>query len=128
MVTAAAVRQEIEQRNREVMAAFNRGDAAAAAALYAEDAKVLPAGGPMVNGRQAIRQFLEGARAMGMQEIAMHTQEVESHGDLALEIGTYRVKVQPPGGAATTDDGKYVVVWKRQASGPWQLAVDIWNS
>ncbi|MFQ5962049.1 MAG: YybH family protein, partial [Candidatus Methylomirabilales bacterium] len=48
--------------------------------------------------------------------------------DLAYEMGAYTLTIQPEGGQAQTDTGKYVVVWTRQADGSWKLAVDIWNS
>ena len=65
---------------------------------------------------------------MGVREVDLRTQDVESSGDLAYEIGSATLKIQPEGGSPTTDTVKYVVVWKRRAEGSWQLAVDIWNS
>jgi len=44
----------IEKLNDVWTAAFNKGDAAAVAALYTEDAYVLPPGSAMVKGRAAI--------------------------------------------------------------------------
>ena len=38
------------------------------------------------------------------------------------------MKLQPPGGEAVSDSGKYVVVWKHESDGSWKLAVDIWNT
>src|SRR5436305_13097068 len=60
VVTVPALAQTksmIQQLNGEWMAAFNKGDAAAVTALYAEDAYVLPAGADMVKGRKAIQAF-----------------------------------------------------------------------
>jgi len=48
-------------------------------------------------------------------------------GDMAAEIGTADLTVQTDGQASTVGV-KYVVVWKRRAGGPWELAIDIWNS
>jgi uncharacterized protein (TIGR02246 family) len=128
MAGAGTVRQEIEQRNREFVAAFNRGDAAGVAAMYVEDARVLPPGGAMASGRQAIQQFWQSVMGMGVREVDLRTQEVESSGDLAYEIGAATLAIQPESGSPTTDTVKYVVVWKRRAGGAWQLAVDIWNA
>ena len=128
MSGARTVNQEIEQRNREFVAALKRGDAAGVAALYRDDARVLPPGGTMVSGRQAIQQFWQGVMDAGALEVDLQTQQVESSGDLAYEIGSATLTIQPEGGSPTTDTVKYVVVWKRRAGGSWQLAVDIWNS
>jgi uncharacterized protein (TIGR02246 family) len=127
MLGAQTVRQEIEARNREFMAAFNRGDAAGVAAGYTEDGQVLPPGAPAMSGRQAIEQFWQSVMGMGVREVELRTEHAEAAGDLAYEVGSAVLTVQPEGGAAATDTVKYVVVWKRQAGGPWQLAVDIWN-
>ncbi|MFQ5946580.1 MAG: YybH family protein [Anaerolineae bacterium] len=122
------VRQAIEAASTEFAEAFNRGDAAAVAALYTEDAKVLPPNSEMVDGKQAIQEFWSGAMEMGIRDFALKTVDVGFNDDLAYEMGTYTLNIQPEGGQATTDTGKYVVVWTRQGDGSWKLAVDIWNS
>ena len=58
----------------------------------------------------------------------MHTQRVEASGDLAAEVATADLTAQSGGGQASTVPVKYVVVWRRRAGGPWELAVDIWNA
>jgi uncharacterized protein (TIGR02246 family) len=128
MLGAQAVQQEIEERNREFVAAYKRGDAASIAAAYTEDARVLPPGGQVVSGRDGIRQFWQGVMGMGVREVELRTEHAEAVGDLAYEIGSAILKIRPEAGAEATDTVKYVVVWKRRAGGPWQLAVDIWNS
>src|SRR5260221_14215905 len=62
--TAPAMAQSkaaIQKLNDEWAAAFNKGDAAALAAMYTEDAYVLPAGAPLGKGRAAIEGFLRQA-------------------------------------------------------------------
>ncbi len=126
MVTST-VRQEIEQRDREFEAAFNRGDSDAVAALYTEDATLMPPDADIISGRPSIAEFWVGARAMGIRSASLQIHDVQAAGDTAYEIGTATLTIQPPDGAATTATVKYVVVWKRDASG-WRLAVDIWNN
>jgi len=127
MLGAETVRREIEARNREFMAAFNQGDAAGVAAAYTEDAQILPPVAPAMTGRQAIQQFWQSVMGMGVRQVELRTEHAEAAGDLAYEVGSATLIIQPEGGAAATDTVKYVVVWKRQVGGPWQLAVDIWN-
>jgi uncharacterized protein (TIGR02246 family) len=128
MVAAGTVRQEIERIGNEFGDAFGRGDPAAIAAHYAEDGMIMPPGGQAVKGRQGIEQFWRGVREMGVQEVSLTTEEVDARDDLAYEVGSAVLKIQPPEGAAITDTVKYVVVWKRDAGGAWQLYRDIWNS
>jgi uncharacterized protein (TIGR02246 family) len=126
MVTST-VRQEIEQRDREFEAAFNRGDTNAVAALYTQDATLMPPDADIISGRTSIAEFWAGARAMGIRSVSLQIHDVQTAGDTAYEIGTATLDIQPAGGAGSTARVKYVVVWKRLAAG-WHLAVDIWNS
>jgi uncharacterized protein (TIGR02246 family) len=129
MTQATLVKQEVDRTNREFVAAFNRGDMATVASCYVEDAKVMPPGSEVVQGREAIEQFWRGVqKQMGVKEVTLDSQEVEASGDIAHEVGTATLKIEPPGGQAATVPIKYLVAWKRQADGAWRVAVDIWNS
>jgi uncharacterized protein (TIGR02246 family) len=115
----------IEKLNDLWTTAFNKGDAAAVAALYTEDAYVLPPGAEMVKGRAAIEAFRRQA-ARQMSDAKLTTLDVLPLGpEAAREIGTVTLKTksQPPQEIAA----KYVVVW-RKAGGDWKLATDIWNT
>jgi uncharacterized protein (TIGR02246 family) len=129
MAQATLDKQEVERIDREFETAFKRGDMATVASLYAEDARVMPPGSEMVQGRQAIEQFWRGAQEqMGVKEITLTILEVATSGNIGYEVGTATLKIEPSGGQATTAPVKYLVAWKRQADGAWRLAVDIWNS
>jgi uncharacterized protein (TIGR02246 family) len=115
----------IEKLNDVWTAAFNKGDAAAVAALYTEDAYVLPPGSGIVKGRAAIEAFWRQA-AQQMSDAKLTTVDVLPLGrSAAREIGTVTLKTksQPPQEVV----GKYVVVW-RKIGRDWKLATDIWNT
>jgi uncharacterized protein (TIGR02246 family) len=106
-------------------AAFNKGDASAVAAMYTEDAFVLPPGAEMVKGRAAIEAFWRQA-AQQMGDAKFTTIDVLALGPGASrEIGTVSLKSksQPP----QEITAKYAVVW-RKVGGKWKLATDIWNT
>ena len=118
-------RATIEKLNDVWTAAFDKGDAAAVAALYTEDADVLPPGSAMVKGRTAIEAFWRQA-AQQMTDAKLTTLDVLPLGrSAAREIGTVSLKTksQPPQEVV----GKYVVVW-RKVGRDWKLATDIWNT
>jgi uncharacterized protein (TIGR02246 family) len=115
----------IEKLNDVWTAAFNKGDAAAVAALYTEDAYVLPPGSAMVKGRTGIEAFWRQA-AQQMSDAKLTTLDVLPLGrSAAREIGTVTLKTksQPPQEVVA----KYVVVW-RKVGRDWKLATDIWNT
>lgn len=114
----------IQALNDKWDAAFNKGDAAAVAAMYTEDAYVLPEGADMIKGREAIKAFWTDA----MKEIGdgkLTTLDVLPMGpEFVREIGTYHFKTK--GDKPQELNGKYVVVW-RKVGNDWLLATDIWN-
>jgi uncharacterized protein (TIGR02246 family) len=122
--TAQSVAQ-IERLNSAWTAAFNKGDTAAVAAMYAADAYVLPPGSAMIKGRAAIEAFWRQA-ATQFGDAKLVTLDVLRLGPRAArEIGTVTLetKAQPPQQVV----GKYAVVWRR-IGGRWLLATDIWNT
>jgi uncharacterized protein (TIGR02246 family) len=125
MPAVAQTKATMQKLNDRWAEAFNKGDAAAAAAMYTEDAYVLPAGAAMVKGRPAI----EAMWRQNMQQfdnVKCTTIDVKPlGGSAAAEIGTcsFKTKAQPP-----QDDAlKYAVVWRKEG-GQWKLMQDIWNS
>ena len=115
----------IEKLNDAWSAAFNKGDAAAVAAMYTEDAYVLPPGAELIKGRAAIEGFWRQA-AQQMGDAKLTTVDVLPLGPgAAREIGTVTLKTksQPPQEIV----GKYAVVWLK-VGGDWKLATDIWNT
>ena len=115
----------IEKLNDVWTAAFNKGDTAAVAALYTEDAYVLPPGSAIVKGRAAIEAFWRQA-AQQMSDAKLTTVDVLPLGrSAAREIGTVTLKTKSQ--PAQEIVGKYVVVW-RKVGRDWKLATDIWNT
>jgi uncharacterized protein (TIGR02246 family) len=115
----------VQKLNDAWTAAFNKGDAATVAGMYAEDAYVLPPGADIAKGRAAIEAFWKQA-VQQLGDAKLTTVDVLPLGrSAAREIGTVtlKTKAQP----AQEIVGKYVVVW-RKIGGDWKLATDIWNT
>ncbi len=111
------IREMIKNTNLKFAEIFQRGDAAAVAALYTADARLLPPGAPMMSGTEAIRAFWQGAMNLGIKAATLETIDVESSGggDLATEIGKFTLSMEKPGGERVEQTGKYVVLWKNDA-------------
>src|SRR4030066_911781 len=122
------VRKAIEEGNVKFGNAVRKRDGAAIAALYTEDATLLPPDSDVVKGRAVIEAFWKGGLRMGIKEAVLTTVDVSGAGDLAYEIGRFALKIQPEGNEVIEQKGKYVVVWKKAPEGVWKLQVDIWNS
>jgi uncharacterized protein (TIGR02246 family) len=125
----AGARQALEQLDRQWEAATNRGDAAGAANLYADDAYFMAPNAAIVQGRQNIQQTIQGFVDAGAKNVQFTTVAADANGDLAYEVGRYTLDMQPQGAAqAVTDTGKYVIVARRQSDGTWKIVADIFNT
>jgi uncharacterized protein (TIGR02246 family) len=99
---------------------------AAITSFYAENAVLLPPGGQMASGRQAILktwQQLSSQPGFALT-FAPNTVDVSKSGDLAYEIGDYALTLNDKRGKPETSKGKYVVVWGKQPDGTWKALVD----
>jgi uncharacterized protein (TIGR02246 family) len=114
-------RQAIEAAVRRYVTASNQGDAEALAALYADDAVLLPPDHEPIRGRDAIGAFWRQGTDEGLQ---VTTLTVEADGDLGYLVGRYNL---PATDEEPADSGKYVMCLKRQRDGSWKLTADIWN-
>jgi ketosteroid isomerase-like protein len=92
--------------------------------VYTRDARVLPPGAPMLEGREQAKGFWQGAiQALGLKSAKLKTVDAEAIGDRVFEIGRAELLV----GSGETIIVKYVVQWK-QENGDWKWHVDIWNT
>jgi len=124
---AAQVRKSIEDACAKYSEAIREGNLTGIVDVYTVDATIIPPGGEMVKGKQAIEEMYKKLLQMGMKDILFTTIEVGGNGDTAYEIGKTKVRIQPEGQTAMTDSTKYLVIWKRQADDTWKVHVDIWN-
>jgi ketosteroid isomerase-like protein len=122
------VQAHVKASNDAFADAIARGDATAAAAVYADDAKLLPPGSDALAGRPAAERFWRRRIQAAVCGLELETLDLEQHGDTAYEIGHYLLASAVTDTEATVDRGKYVVIHKRQQDGSWKWAVNIFNS
>jgi uncharacterized protein (TIGR02246 family) len=103
-------------------------DAAGLASLYAEDGRFLPPNMEPCEGRSAIQAAMQQLLDMGARSLDVEPLNVREAGDMTIEYGRYTLGIEPDGGAAVSDVGKYVVVHEAQRDGSTKIALDIFNS
>ncbi len=120
----AAVKAEV----LDWIAAYNAGDANGVAALYAEDAVVMPPGAAAAVGRAAIRDFIAAdiadSKAQGLKFTGGESSDGAIDGNTGWTTGTFAVT---DSSGATVGTGKYLTAYER-INGEWQIVRDIWNS
>jgi len=107
--------------------AFNNRQAVDVAALYDNDATVLPAGAAQVSGAAAILDFWANTIAQGIVDHKIEMLEVGVDGNLAYQRGLWSAAVVNAEGQRQTFSGNLHVLYRRQADGSWKALTHIWN-
>lgn len=102
---------------------FAAHDAAGLAALYTEDAQLLPPDMEVVSGRAAIQEFVAKNNPPDGPAFEFATIETLVFGDYAHRQGSYTVKA--PDGSAL-ESGKFIELWKK-VDGKWLIHRDMWS-
>ena len=113
----------VAELRRAYMDAFNRGDAAAVAALHTASTVSMPAGMPLIDGRDAIRDLMASSLAAKPPELRFEFEPTEFR--LADGWAVERVVTKPAGPIPA---GKYVMLFEREQDGSWRIAWTITNS
>lgn len=91
--------------------------------IYTVDARVLPPGADLIEGREKIMDFWQAAvTGMNVRDAKLVLVDAHLAGDSVIELGRAQ-QFLPEGQSA---DLKYVVEWK-QEDGAWKWHTDIWN-
>lgn len=120
---AADFKAAVDAAGKEFSAAIVAKDAARLGSLYAKDAIAFSPNSEMIKGREAIQAFWKGFMDGGFTA-PIETIETELDGKFGIEVGKYTIM---DASGKTVDQGKYVVVWKKE-DGKWKLYRDIWNT
>jgi ketosteroid isomerase-like protein len=92
---------------------------------YAPNASVYVPGMALTTGAGPIHEaYAKMMATPGMSlTFAPSKAQVSAAGDLGYTTGTYEMKM-----GGTSEKGKYVAVWAKQANGDWKVTEDIFNS
>ncbi len=115
--------------NVEWARAASAGDGNAVGALYASNATLLPPMESAVQGKAAKKYWVDFTNAFSAPT-ELTTTAVEGRGDLAYDVGTYRMTLTPKKAGAKplpTEEGKYITVLKKHADGSWKIVYDMWS-
>jgi uncharacterized protein (TIGR02246 family) len=118
----------IRTMDREFMDNVAAKNASLVASLYADDARILMPGRPVVSGKSEILAFYKEALDGPVEAITLDTAHIEVSGDLAYTFGSNKILLKEPGGASREENGKYVAVYRRQPDGDWKIVVDSYSS
>jgi len=106
--------------------AVRQGEADKIAALFSEDATVMPPGFPSFTGRKAIEGFYrDGFAVATISEFQAHPKERRVGANSERERGTYRITWVPKDNSAPyTLAGRYMLFATQRSDGKWEI---IWE-
>lgn len=102
--------------------AFNAGDPAGLAALYADDARSMPPGGGTLSGRGAIEEYWRDDIGPGGAATTLTPTDTVTRGDVVHVQGAYQVVAD----GTELVRGHYQQLWTRSGAG-WQIERDMWR-
>jgi uncharacterized protein (TIGR02246 family) len=105
--------------------AYHQNDAAAMAAVYADDA-ILLLPNDIIRGRKGIEKFWEAVFKGSKKDAVITPIELFGSGDTIDEVGNHTTKVIKTGQEPIELKGRYIVIYKQTASG-WMIYSHIWN-
>lgn len=107
--------------------ALIRQDATAAAALYAEDGRLLTRSEQLI-GREEIEAYWRAGIALGLSGIVLAASETRAGDRVAVEAGRYELTLAGVAGQPSAiERGSYFVLHRRDADGLWRRVIDLFD-
>jgi len=96
--------------------------------FYAADAAFMQPDGERITGSAALRTLFQTIMATFNSDLTLHSQNLEASGDLAYDSGDFQETLTNIAtGAKINSKGSYVIIYKRQANGAWQIVQHVWT-
>jgi uncharacterized protein (TIGR02246 family) len=115
---------EIAANTGRFSAALTDGNGARAAAIYSEDALLLPPTGDVIAGRDAIERFWQSGIEVGLRTVELKVLGRAGADAVLHERGYYRMRFAPVAGRARVEHGPYILVHVRAGDdGSWRWVV-----
>lgn len=120
----------LNQLQHQVDSSIIAGDTERYLTFLTDDAVLMPPNGPAINGKEAIANWNRTMTAqVRITDYASRDDEIVIAGDWAFRRATVDWTLTPvAGGPGVRDTGKYIILYRREADGPWKVARDIWSS
>jgi uncharacterized protein (TIGR02246 family) len=95
--------------------------------FYASDAVFLQPNGDRITGSAALRTLFQNIMATFNSDLTLHSQNLETSGDFAYDSGDFQETLTTIAtGAKITSKGSYIMIFKRQHDGSWQIIQHAW--
>lgn len=126
--TTAADRAAIKAIEDRLVKAMLGKDWKAVAALYTDQAVLMPPNAPVVSGGQAIAAWLAGT-GLTVSAFTISSEALEIENGLATNRGTHTLTFTAAGmPGPATERGKYLWVLRKGSDGAWRITANMFSS
>ena len=96
--------------------------------FYTTDAAFLQPTGERITGATALRNLFQTIMATFNSDLTLHSQNLETSGDLAYDSGDFEESLTNiASGAKINSKGSYIIIYRRQPNGSWQIVQHVWT-
>jgi len=127
LTMAAEAEQAIRDGVAQVADGINGGDAAKAAAVFAENAVMLAPDGSRIDGRAGVQEVLQSIIDANITYRRIDVTDIGIDGALAWNAGTFEAAIPLADGSSIAETGTYAIVWGLESDGAWRIRLDTWN-
>lgn len=126
-VDMAAMEAAMDGIEADYVAAYNAGDAAGIAALFAEDGVQSPPLMPQLDKAGVEAMYAAQFEGMDAQQLEVMREGYVTDGNHTVSWGGFRVVMTPTGGEPVEATGRYGVVNRQDPDGSWKIVGHMFN-
>jgi ketosteroid isomerase-like protein len=119
---------QLMDADRAFDSAVAEGGSAAWVSWFADDGAMIQEGVGEIRGHSAIG---EAMASLDNPNISLRWDperaEIATSGDLGWTTGSWTFSATGSEGLVTTNQGRYVSIWRRQPNGSWKVVMDLGN-
>jgi uncharacterized protein (TIGR02246 family) len=126
VAAVAAAKAAINNASDEWSKAIAAKDLDKCVSLYVDDAVLFAPNAPAAVGKDAIRAAWKQLLAAPSVQLTFPSTKivVARSADLAIDSGAFQAVMTDAKGKSTTENGRFVIVWQKQADGTWKVLAD----
>ena len=119
--------KKLMKASRDWSAAASTRDVEKILNYWADDAVLISAGEPELNGKKAIREMVEGSLKNPGFNISWEPirAEISESGDMGYLLENSKITMKDSTGTEQIMTFKVVTIWKKQKDGSWKNVVDV---
>ncbi|HVB87676.1 MAG TPA: SgcJ/EcaC family oxidoreductase [Candidatus Dormibacteraeota bacterium] len=126
MQNIAAAKTAINNASDQWSKAIAAKDLDQCVAVYENDAVLFAPNAPAAVGKDAIRAAWKQLLSAPQVQITFPSTQIDvaRSADLAVQRGAFQAVTTDAKGKSTTQNGRFVIVWQKQADGTWKVMAD----